>query len=177
MTWVFVVCAVLGLGIAAVLISRGLATKAQMHEFEHWVHSFMKVKKDGASLTLTHVDSVVLLRFRREEGSNGACTLLLDVPRARWSEAKLDTLRELIERRGKEPISPTDNPGVLLRVRLRVADIWDEASGAAGARLAQDLLRCAGLGNDARFSVAMGGENSSRIRKRLSENEADRKSR
>jgi hypothetical protein len=133
------------------------------HEFEHWIHSLMKVKKDGGTLTLSHVGSSALIRFTRAAGHDAKCDLLIDVPRASWSEDRVAALRQLFERRGMEFFEPTENKGVLLRVRLGVTDIWDAASGAAGARIAQEVFSVMGAERHAEFRIAMKGENSARV--------------
>jgi len=131
-------------------------------EFEHWIHSFLKVKKDGSTMTFSHVGSPVFLRFRRDSGREERCQLLMDVPRARWSEPHLAELTRRMESLDVSPVAPAGEIGVLLRVILEIGDIWEPASGARGSRLAQELFAILGLGQEARFNVSMKGENSLR---------------
>ena len=135
---------------------------ADRYEFEASLHDLLLSMKDGATMTVSHRDSPLYIRFRRDRGLYRRCDLLVDVPRADWSEPRLDALREHLDRKCIDGVESPDEPGVLLRVRLHVPDVWAPASGAAGARVAWELFEVLGLNEGARFKLASTGEHSAR---------------
>lgn len=132
-------------------------------EFSHWIHSFLKIKKDGGSMTVSHVGSSVFIRFHRKSEVKDGCLLLVDVPRARWSESLESVLWSLADLREFNATEPHEDTSVLMRVELPIHNVCDESSGAAGARLAQELFDVLGVSGDAKFRVAMTGANSTRV--------------
>jgi hypothetical protein len=162
MTWIILIL-LIALGFLLVrAFVRGAGEAIDRFEFEHWIHSFLKLKKDGSSLALQHSKSKTFLRLQRVRGHSRRCNLLVDVPRARWSEQRAESLRTVLLQKGVTALEPTDTPSTLLRITLEVDDIWDESSGAGGARLAREIFEVLGLEREARFNVTMTGENSNR---------------
>ena len=162
MTWLYVI---LFTSLALLLVRtfvRGAGERIDWFAFEHWVHAFLKVKQDGASMTFSDCASRVFLRFHRRCGSDRRCELVIDIPRARWSETKADIITTTLVQMGIEAKEPSDAPSALVRIELEVPNIWDDASGSAGARVARELFRALGLGREARFNVKMTGRNSTR---------------
>jgi hypothetical protein len=150
--------------VTMVALRRSLAIHVAREDFESGVHALMKMKKDGGTMTLAQVGQQgVLVRFERSNGLEDQCDLFIDVPRTRWSERNLAKLREMFEQSGLEHFQPPDRPNVLMRTQLRCSDIWDEASGAAGARIAQHIFDACGVDRGARFKVSTTGENSARV--------------
>lgn len=145
------------------LTIKRLLPKVTWYEFESWVHHLLLMKKDGGTVTLSHCGSPLTLRFRRDAGTKRGCDVLVEVPRAPWSEAKLDALRETLERHEIAAVPQPDDADVLLCVRLNVPDIWDRASGAAAARVGQHLFEALGLDRNARFTGTREGQGSAKV--------------
>ena len=162
MTWIYILLFLLVVFVLFRTLVKSPGRGISMYEFEHWVHSFAKIKKEGGTMTFRHSGSPSFIRFRRGAGCERRCQVLVDVPRTSWSESKLGTLHERLERMGIDAKEPAEDLGVLLRVTLEIPDTWDEASGAAGARISQELFAALGIGGEARFDVSMKGENSLR---------------
>jgi hypothetical protein len=59
-------------------------------------------------------------------------------------------------------LEPPEDLAVLLRVELEVPDVGNAASGATGARVAQEIFEALGIDRAEQFNVAMKGENSLR---------------
>lgn len=160
MTWIYLLFFLLAALVVVRVLVKSPGRGIKMYEFEHWIHSFAKVKKEGGTMTFRHSGSPSFIRFRRGAGRERCCEILVDVPRTSWSESKSGTLHDRLERMGIDAREPPEDLGVLLRVTLDISDIWDEASGAQGARISQELFAALGVGAEARFDVSMKGENS-----------------
>jgi hypothetical protein len=169
MRWVLSFCFALLIVAAIRIVARRPGQKISIYEVEHWVHSLAKIKKEGGTLTISDSNSPMFLRLHRGAGTGRSCKILIDVPRARWSEGKLEVLRDRLEQRGIRSEEPATQPGVLLRVTLEIPDIWDESSGASGARVGREVFEALGVAVTARFNVKVRGENSARTWKSTAE--------
>ena len=165
MSWNWLVLGVLSFLLVGfmLLLIRSRLREVDQFQFEHCIRGLLLMKKDGGSLTVSHRGSPAIVRFWRAAGRDRHCDLLLDVPRTSWAEERLSAIRDLLDRRDLLYFEPPENKGVLLRVRLRVTDIWDPAAGADGARIAQEIFKILGAEDKAKYAITTKGENSIRV--------------
>ena len=136
-------------------------------EFGYWIHCLITVKENGGTLTIVEPKSRAMVRIERSAGdSESNCELFMDIPRTSWSETMLETIVEFFETRNLPHSEPMDRSNVILRVRFRIDDIWDDASGASVARTAQDLFDFVGISRKARYRLQTAGVNSLRLYER-----------
>ena len=161
--WLLIALLLVGLLVAVARLIPRPGSKIDRYEFEHWIHSFAKVKKDDSLLRIRHTASPLLFRFQRIQGIDNRCCLIFKVPRTRWSESHIERLRDALDRQEYQPRIPGSDAGTLLECTLELTDIWDPASGAMGARLLHVVLDALGLGSAERFDISFHGENSLRL--------------
>ena len=136
-------------------------------EFGYWVHCLITVKENGGNLTILEPKTGAMVRIERSAGeSEDSCELFLDIPRTSWSEKMLETIVQFFETKDLPHFEPVDRRNVISRVRFRIDDIWDDASGASVARAAQDLFDFVGIPRKARYRLQTGGVNSLRLYER-----------
>lgn len=164
MIYFYVACVVVLVTASIILVRRALTIYVDRGGFDHWVLSLMRVQKDGGTLTIAAVGSRAMLRFERSaDDSENSCVLYLDVPRTSWSERKIETISAFLSAKGIDWSEPLDRKNVILRVRTRVPDIWNENAGVDASRLAREIFDAAGVPSTARFKISSQGENSMRL--------------
>ena len=144
-----------------------LGKNRRREDFEHGMRSLLILMEDGGSLHVRDRSSGLAFDFVRAEGTNGAATALLQVPRTSQTEAKCSELHEAFVNNGFEArlFKDTDS-GMVLEARIPAEDIWAACSGAKGGRAANLLLDVLGVPQDARFDLSLSGHHSARALKR-----------
>jgi hypothetical protein len=129
-------------------------------DFSHAVRSLLVLMENGGVLRVRHRGSKTEFNFVREAGTDESAELLLVIPRAEWSEKANAALRQAFDTHGYKASFDGKN---LAEIRIGSTDIWDEASGARGARAAHILVDALSIPRDARFDLALLGPMSRRI--------------
>jgi hypothetical protein len=163
--WVIVVLASLMALLGFAILHWVREQPADRLTFEHWLHLFGKYHEDGSILTLQHCSSDVRLQFFRTEGKDDSCTLVMRVPSETWSEQCREALERTIDGMGVDRIGSSDSRGSwAVEVRVPIADVRREDSGAIPARIAHRALDAIGLGPSAKFSRTIEGKLSWRYK-------------
>lgn len=142
-------------------------------DFAHGVRSLLLLMESGGVLRIRHRPSKIQFDFVRASGSDKDADLTLLVQRGELSQTSEDAVRKAFESHGFDGVfDPNSGEGALAEVHIHVSDIWDEGSGARGARAAHLLVDSLSIPRDAKFDLALLGPRSSRIARREREKRA-----
>lgn len=164
MIWVAVFIAIVALiAVWFVLGAQPLGRNQGREDFEHFAYSLLVLMENGGALHVRRRGSDMVFDLVRAEGDDTSAVVLLRVPRAAWSSAYCEKLRETFDCHGLD-VSLIEDGGSpsLMEVRIPVPNVWEEWSGAASARAAHLLLDTLGVAGDARFDFSLVGARSKR---------------
>lgn len=167
MTWVLIALGFLGLLLLWRLLGANvLGRNGGRGDLEHWVRSLLLIVEDGGLLTVEDQSSDVRLQFVRRSSSGDSALLELQVPRAPWSEPALPELESALASNDLDvdcPVTGEDSSDLVAKVRIPVPSIWEEWSGAKGARAAQLVLDALAVPRDARLHLDLVGSRINRL--------------
>jgi len=135
-------------------------------DLEHWVRSLLLIVEDGGLLTVEDQSSGIRFQLVRQSGSADSALLELQVPRASWSESALAQLERVLASHDLDadcPVTGEDSTDLVAKVRIPVPSIWEEWSGAKGARAAQLVLDALSVPRDTRLHLDLVGPRINRL--------------
>jgi hypothetical protein len=157
-----VLASLIVLVILAVIIWRRFNQNVSREDFSDVIRDLLIGMENGAFSRLDCKDSDVWFSFERISGTDTDATLALRIPRTECSERLSSELHRVLKSQGFELIDEVDNPSLLAKILIPIADIWEKNSGATGAHAARIFLEIIGISLNARFRISEMGKVSRR---------------
>ena len=132
---------------------------ASRHDFGNAIKHLVVIYENGSSLKVKHRESGMRLRIIRASGDDDSATIVLEVPNIAMTHAV--QIDELSKSHGLDVRTTGDNESSR-RVFIAIPDVWDEACGAAGARVIHMVLDSLSVSKSGTFKFRYSGFHSAR---------------
>lgn len=163
LAWVGVVVASLVIAYVARILLWPSWKDIPRENFAHYIQGLIRFYDDSAWIAVTaKVSSTCLFRFSRATtlGDNG-CILLFEILDSPSAARHRDALLNEINEQGYDAaLLGEAEDDWLIRVKIKIEDIWQVSSGNLAARLAHAALDVMGIDKEARFSISGKGPRS-----------------
>ena len=117
------------------------------------LHKALIRHEDGGITKLQHRRSDAWFSYERLEGKDDSAVLALRIPRVTWNRAGDADLNDIFGKHDFVVDTDCANESLVGRILINVDDIWDKASGSAGAYAARILMEATNMGLNDRFFV------------------------
>lgn len=156
---------IIGISAIAMTIWNPFNQNLSREDFPDLIRDLLIGMENGAYSRLDSRQSKIWFSFERLSGTDTEATLALRIPRTDESERLSGELRRIFDSQGYVLVDEVDNPSLLAKVLVPVADIWEKNSGTTGAHAARLYLETVGIPMNARFRLTALGKVSRRLEK------------